>query len=67
MGNVKKIGGLYYKLIGAKKSNINIVYIPQDNYNDYLDVINKYSNLIDDNFIIKFINNINDLIDNIFA
>jgi ATP-dependent Lon protease len=67
IGNVKKIGGLYYKLIGAKKSNINVVYIPQDNYNDYLDVINKYPNLIDDNFNIQFINNINDLIDNIFA
>jgi ATP-dependent Lon protease len=67
IGNISKIGGLLYKLFGAKKANINIVYIPQNNYNDYLDIINKYPNLIDDNFNIKFINNIDEIINNILV
>jgi ATP-dependent Lon protease len=67
IGNVFKIGGLINKLIGAKKSNINIVYIPQDNYNDYLDIIHKYPSLINDNFYVKFISHIDDIINNILV
>jgi endopeptidase La len=37
-GKVTKIGGLVYKLIGAKKAGVNIVFIPKENNDDLIEI-----------------------------
>jgi ATP-dependent Lon protease len=49
-GKITKIGGLNFKLIGAKKAGIKIVYIPKENKEDLDEIIEKDTKLIDDNF-----------------
>lgn len=61
-GRVTKIGGLNYKLIGAKKSGVNIVYIPKDNERDLNEIKKKYPNLINENFKVLFFEYIDDII-----
>ena len=65
MGSITKIGGLNYKLIGAKKAGIKIVYVPFENKEDIDDIILKNKTLIDDNFQVEFVSNINEIIDKI--
>jgi endopeptidase La len=62
-GRITKIGGLNYKLIGAKKAGVNLVYIPYENKNDFDEIINKNSTLIDNNFKVQLIEYIDDFID----
>jgi endopeptidase La len=65
-GKISKIGGLEYKLQGAKKAGVKKVYIPFENLKDLNDIKEKYKNLIDDNFIIITVNNISDIINTLF-
>lgn len=64
-GKVSKIGGLEFKLQGAKKAGVNIVYVPMENKKDIEEIKKKYVNLIDDNFKIILVNNINEIINEI--
>ena len=64
-GKITKIGGLNFKLIGAKKAGIKIVYIPKENTEDFHDIIKKDNNLIDDNFKVYIVDNLNEVIDNV--
>jgi ATP-dependent Lon protease len=64
-GKLLKIGNLDYKLIGAKKAGINIVYIPKDNDNDLETIINKHNYLLDNNFQVISTEYIDDIIDDI--
>lgn len=66
IGNITKIGGLDYKLIGAKKAGIKLVFIPKQNEDDFNEIIKKQPTLIDNNFKIKIISSLNDLINEIF-
>lgn len=42
-GNVGKIDGIKYKLLGAKKNNADIFLCPKENYEEALKVKNKYN------------------------
>ena len=64
-GKITKIGGLNFKLIGAKKANVNVVYVPYENENDIIEIKTKYPNLIDDSFNVKFFNYIDEIIDDV--
>jgi ATP-dependent Lon protease len=64
-GKIIKIGGLIFKLIGAKKAGIKIVYIPYENKNELKDINIKYPNLINENFNIKYYNYIDEIINEI--
>jgi endopeptidase La len=64
-GKIIKIGGLIYKLIGAKKAGIKLVYIPKENENDINDIYIKYPNLINKNFNIKYYNYIDEILNEI--
>jgi ATP-dependent Lon protease len=64
-GKITKIGGLNFKLIGAKKANVNVVYVPYENENDIIEIKSKYPNLIDESFNVKFFNYIDEIIDDI--
>ncbi len=64
-GKISKIGGLEFKLQGAKKAGVNTVYIPYENKKDLDEIKKKYKNLIDDTFNILLVNNINDIINEV--
>ena len=64
-GKITKIGGLNFKLIGAKKANVNMVYVPFENEKDIVEIKNKHPKLIDDSFNVKFFNQIDEIIDEI--
>jgi endopeptidase La len=64
-GNITKIGGLIYKLIGAKKAGIKKVYLPKDNQDDIDEIIHKYPELFDSCFNYKYITILDDLIDEV--
>ena len=64
-GKVSKIGGLEFKLQGAKKAGIKIAYVPFENLKDVVDIKEKYKNLIDKDFNVKTFSNISDIIEEI--
>ena len=64
-GKITKIGGLNFKLIGAKKAGIKTVYIPSENKDDLDDFYEKHKNFIDDDFKIIMVEYIDELIDHI--
>ena len=66
-GRITKIGGLHFKLLGAKKAGVKIVYVPKDNINDIDDIKIKYPSLFDnlEIFNIKFFEYIDEIIDDI--
>ncbi len=41
-GNVGEIGGVKYKIIGAYKNNIELVFVPSSNYEEAMYIKNKY-------------------------
>ena len=65
-GNVTIIGGLEEKLFGAKKAGVSLVFCSKQNSKDLLDIVNKYPNLINDNFNVKIIEHINEVLFEIF-
>jgi ATP-dependent Lon protease len=64
-GKISKIGGLEFKLQGAKKAGVNLVYIPVENKKDIEEIKKKYINLIDNNFNIILVNHISEIINEI--
>ena len=64
-GKITKIGGLEFKLIGAKKAGVNLVYIPNDNNTDIEDIKIKYPLLITKDFNIILCSHIKEIINNI--
>jgi endopeptidase La len=64
-GRITKIGGLNYKLFGAKKAGVKLVYVPYENEKDINEIKIKSPKLIDSNFEIKFFNYIDEIIDEI--
>ena len=64
-GKITKIGGLNFKLIGAKKAGIKLVFIPKENQKDIDEIKIKYPNLIDNNFNYQCFEYIDEIIDKI--
>ena len=64
-GKITKIGGLNFKLIGAKKAGVKLVFVPKENQKDLEEIINKYPKLIDMNFKTKYFDYIDEIIDDI--
>ena len=62
IGNISKIGGLEFKINGAKKAGVKTIFISHENKQDF-DKIKKEDNKIDTDVKIIFIKNINDLVD----
>ena len=58
-GNVGEIGGIEYKLKGSIKENADIFFVPQDNYDEALNIVKE--NKLDINLV--KVNNIKDAID----
>lgn len=64
-GKVTKIGGLEFKLQGAKKAGIKTVYVSSENKTDIEMIKKKYKNLITKDFNVIIFSNINEIIDEI--
>ncbi len=64
-GRVTKIGGLNFKLIGAKKAGVKTVYICKENEKDLIKIKKDYPKLINKNFQVKIVEYIEDFIDEI--
>ncbi|ADO67270.1 putative Lon protease [Cafeteria roenbergensis virus] len=61
-GRITKIGGLLYKLQGAKKAGIKLVFIPKENETTLKEIKIKNHKLIDKNFQVKPVDNISEII-----
>jgi ATP-dependent Lon protease len=61
-GNMTAIGGLCYKLYGAKRAGIRVVYISKENEKDYNEIKKEHSHLFDDNFKIIIVEHIYQLL-----
>ena len=57
-GKVTAIGGLQFKLIGAKKAGATLVFVPKDNEEDYIEIKKKNPKLFDDTFNVMIIDNV---------
>lgn len=64
-GKITKIGGLLYKLQGAKKANVKLVFVPKENEQDYNEIKDKNPKLIDEDFEVKIVDNISEIIPDI--
>ena len=64
-GNITKIGGLEFKLYGAKLAGINTVFVPEENKDDYTEIKKKYKNIFTKKFSVKLFSKIDDIIDEI--
>ena len=64
-GHIKSIGGLQYKLYGAKKAGIKYVFIPKENEIELNKIKLLDKSLIDDNFIVKSVTHIFDILPDI--
>jgi len=60
--NITKIGGLEYKLVGAKQAGVKIVLIPKDNSCDIDQIKKDYYDLFDDNFKYIYISTLDDAV-----
>ena len=66
-GKITKIGGLNFKLIGAKRAGVKQVYVPLENKKDLDDIKKKYTKLIDNNFNVDTFEYIDEIIDKILV
>ena len=64
-GKITKIGGLNFKLIGAKKAGVKLVFVPKENTKELEEIKTKYPNLLDSNFKAEYYDYIDDIIDKI--
>ena len=62
-GCITKIGGLNYKLQGAKKAGVKIALVPKENEKDYNEIIKNNKNLIDEHFKVHIIETIDDIME----
>ena len=61
-GKVTKIGGLIYKLTGAKKAGVKLVLVSEENREDFDSIKKDNKNLIDSNFKVKFVKYLKDVL-----
>ncbi len=62
-GNITEIGGLHYKLTGAKKAGVRLVFVPKSNEKDIEKIKENDKKLIDDKFNIKLVSHIKEILD----
>ena len=62
VGNVLKIGGLEYKLPGAKKAGVKLVLLPQENEEDINQIKKDYPDLFI-NFEVKLVKTLKDVLE----
>ena len=66
-GNITAIGGLEEKIFGAKKADVKLVLYPKENSNDMEQIKEKFTNLFDENFKVKSVENIWDILNEVIT
>lgn len=66
-GKITKIGGLNYKLIGAKKAGVQKIFICKDNEKDLIKIKKEYPKLLNKNFSVIVMEKLEDFIDKILC
>jgi endopeptidase La len=61
-GKITAIGGLQYKLTGAKKAGIKKVFVPQENKEDYDKIVEKDPKLLSDDFQVIIVDHISEIL-----
>lgn len=61
-GNITEIGGLHYKLSGAKKAGVKLVFVPKNNEKDIIKIKENDKKLIDGDFNIKLVSHITEIL-----
>ena len=61
-GKITKIGGLNYKLIGAKKAGVKLALVSKENELDLKEIKEKNKALFDNSFNVKLVDTIDDII-----
>lgn len=61
-GNVTKIGGLVYKLRGAKAAGVRLVFVCKENEDDYNEIFKSDPDLFNDNFQVKIVTHVREII-----
>ena len=62
-GKVTKIGGLEYKLSGAKRAGVNLVLVSSENAEDIEKIKKDYKDLFDDTFEVKLVNHLKEVLE----
>jgi endopeptidase La len=62
-GNITAIGGLEYKLEGAKHAGVKLVFIPKENENDVINIKETNKTLFDDTFKYIIVDHIKEVVD----
>ena len=62
-GNITEIGGLIYKLSGAKKAGIKLVFVPKENEKDFIKIKETDEKLLKDGFEVKIISHISEILE----
>ena len=62
-GTITAIGGLEYKLPGAKKAGVNLVFVPRENEKDVLKIKDHNKTLFDNNFKYLLVDHIREVLD----
>lgn len=62
-GSITAIGGLEYKLRGAKRAGVKFVFVPKENESDYIKIISTNKTLIDDNFKVYLVSHITEILE----
>ena len=66
-GRISKIGGLNFKLLGAKRAGVKQIFVPLENKKDLDEIKQKYKKLIDKNFKVDTFEFIDEIIDKILV
>jgi ATP-dependent Lon protease len=66
-GKITKIGGLNFKLTGAKRAGVKLEFITKENEKNTEEIKNKYPNLINTDFQVKIFEYIDEIIDDILV
>ncbi len=64
-GRITKIGGLNYKLIGARKANVTKVLVPKENKDDIDEIAKSNSDLVNKFLEVVFVEKIDEIIEHI--
>ncbi len=64
-GKISKIGGLQYKLPGAKKAGVKLVLVSAENEDDINDLKKEYPDLFNDTFNVILVKNIRDVLEHV--
>ena len=66
-GKIAKIGGLQYKLPGAKRAGIKLALVSAENEDDIKELRKEYPTLFDENFDVILVKNIRDCLEHMLV